>query len=324
MEITKTQKKIEKVTNKTHLEGHREEKIGSPNLRYSICKVCNNEFNNRNNLYCSNKCKEEHNKKKLYLRGKSRGYALGLVEDCCKQCGKMFKKKTKNHVFCSVGCCQYSKELKIERFCSCGEKINEKRMRYCSKCVSDLRIKRVLKKKVNKNCQHCNIEMNPQDIKQKFCSPYCRQQFYYKNKKKSYYKDKNIQKNCQHCKKLFILKTPNNLFCSKECSKIHNHNKYRKLSLKFIEGDYEDPTPYLKLRFEILKRDNFMCQYCGRSPRKNKCRLQIDHIIPKAKGGGDDINNLITSCEECNQGKKDILLEERQLQKLNIIKVENE
>lgn len=58
-----------------------------------------------------------------------------------------------------------------------------------------------------------------------------------------------------------------------------------------------------KVRFEVFKRDSFTCQYCG------KCApdvvLNLDHIHPRARGGKDDILNLITSCYDCNQGKSD-------------------
>lgn len=60
------------------------------------------------------------------------------------------------------------------------------------------------------------------------------------------------------------------------------------------------------LRFEVFKRDSFTCQYCGR--QTPQVILEIDHIIPKSKGGTDDINNLITSCFDCNRGKGDIPL----------------
>lgn len=55
------------------------------------------------------------------------------------------------------------------------------------------------------------------------------------------------------------------------------------------------------IRFEVFKRDSFTCQYCGRQTPQTI--LEIDHIIPKSKGGTDDINNLITSCFDCNRGK---------------------
>ena len=57
-------------------------------------------------------------------------------------------------------------------------------------------------------------------------------------------------------------------------------------------------------RFEILKRDGFKCQYCGRGAEET--RLEVDHIIPKSSGGKDELINLITSCFDCNRGKSDI------------------
>jgi hypothetical protein len=57
-----------------------------------------------------------------------------------------------------------------------------------------------------------------------------------------------------------------------------------------------------KIRFEIFKRDGFICQYCGGSPPDKI--LEVDHIIPVSKGGTNDIMNLLTSCFDCNRGKR--------------------
>lgn len=56
-----------------------------------------------------------------------------------------------------------------------------------------------------------------------------------------------------------------------------------------------------KLRFEVLKRDSFKCQYCG--AEAPDVLLHVDHIKPKSKGGKDDLTNLVTSCAGCNHGK---------------------
>lgn len=61
-----------------------------------------------------------------------------------------------------------------------------------------------------------------------------------------------------------------------------------------------------RTRFEIFKRDNFTCQYCGAQPPS--VVLVVDHIHPKAAEGKCDPINLITACEACNQGKSDRLL----------------
>ena len=55
------------------------------------------------------------------------------------------------------------------------------------------------------------------------------------------------------------------------------------------------------IRFEVLKRDSFTCQYCGKSAPD--VQLEVDHIVPVAKGGDNSILNLITSCRDCNRGK---------------------
>jgi hypothetical protein len=56
------------------------------------------------------------------------------------------------------------------------------------------------------------------------------------------------------------------------------------------------------LRFEIFARDGFVCQYCGKRPPDTV--LEVDHIHPVSKGGDDDPINLITSCFDCNRGKR--------------------
>lgn len=59
-------------------------------------------------------------------------------------------------------------------------------------------------------------------------------------------------------------------------------------------------------RFAVLRRDSFTCQYCGR--KAPFVVLEIDHKIPKSKGGNWTLDNLITSCFECNRGKRNHLL----------------
>lgn len=56
-----------------------------------------------------------------------------------------------------------------------------------------------------------------------------------------------------------------------------------------------------RIRFDVFKRDNFTCQYCGKTPPN--AILEIDHINPRSNNGENDMSNLITSCFECNRGK---------------------
>ncbi len=60
----------------------------------------------------------------------------------------------------------------------------------------------------------------------------------------------------------------------------------------------------LALRFAVLKRDGYRCRICGRSA-DDGMKLEVDHRIPRAKGGLDTHTNLWTLCFECNNGKRD-------------------
>lgn len=55
------------------------------------------------------------------------------------------------------------------------------------------------------------------------------------------------------------------------------------------------------LRFQILRRDGHACRYCGRTAPEVK--LTVDHVVATALGGGDEPENLVTACSDCNGGK---------------------
>lgn len=56
---------------------------------------------------------------------------------------------------------------------------------------------------------------------------------------------------------------------------------------------------WVKLKNQILLRDNYTCQHCGRIGGQ----LELDHIINKARGGDDSPSNLQILCKECHQKK---------------------
>ena len=63
----------------------------------------------------------------------------------------------------------------------------------------------------------------------------------------------------------------------------------------------------VRLRFQVLRRDGFTCQYCGRAAPHVK--LHLDHVVPWSKGGRHELENLRTACQGCNLGKTDRLLD---------------
>ncbi|PIR20121.1 MAG: HNH endonuclease [Deltaproteobacteria bacterium CG11_big_fil_rev_8_21_14_0_20_47_16] len=54
-------------------------------------------------------------------------------------------------------------------------------------------------------------------------------------------------------------------------------------------------------RLNIMTRDNYTCQYCGK--RGPKSDLNLDHVVPRVLGGGTSWDNVVTSCLDCNRMK---------------------
>ncbi len=57
-------------------------------------------------------------------------------------------------------------------------------------------------------------------------------------------------------------------------------------------------------RFMIFRRDGYTCQIC----RRPGGVIEVDHVIPRARGGSNSEDNLQTLCHRCNQGKSDHLM----------------
>jgi 5-methylcytosine-specific restriction endonuclease McrA len=61
------------------------------------------------------------------------------------------------------------------------------------------------------------------------------------------------------------------------------------------------PYRVILSRKNVLRRDNYRCQYCGLSGQS----LTIDHVVPKSKQGEDTWENLVAACVQCNNRKGD-------------------
>lgn len=57
------------------------------------------------------------------------------------------------------------------------------------------------------------------------------------------------------------------------------------------------------LRFQVLQESNYTCAYCG--GRAPDVVLEVDHIVPRSRGGTNDRSNLVSACFSCNRGKRD-------------------
>jgi hypothetical protein len=57
----------------------------------------------------------------------------------------------------------------------------------------------------------------------------------------------------------------------------------------------------VRKRFYVLKRDLYRCRVC----KATAVPLEVDHIVPAARGGSDGLDNLQALCIPCNRGKRD-------------------
>ena len=82
-----------------------------------------------------------------------------------------------------------------------------------------------------------------------------------------------------------------NEYIEKRGKRIFEH---RRKSAGYISGS---------IRYNILKDAKFRCELCGISADTKA--LEVDHIMPRNKGGSDEINNLQALCYSCNAMKRD-------------------
>ena len=82
-----------------------------------------------------------------------------------------------------------------------------------------------------------------------------------------------------------------NEYIEKRGKRIFEH---RRKSAGYISGS---------IRYNVLKDAKFRCELCGVSADIKA--LEVDHIIPRNKGGTDEISNLQALCYSCNAMKRD-------------------
>lgn len=51
----------------------------------------------------------------------------------------------------------------------------------------------------------------------------------------------------------------------------------------------------------VFIRDNFTCQYCGRAAEN------VDHVVPRSRGGPHEWENVVAACRRCNSKKMDLM-----------------
>ena len=76
--------------------------------------------------------------------------------------------------------------------------------------------------------------------------------------------------------------------------------KYERPSVIRLGYVVRRPRPRVRLsKREVLRRDGFRCQYCGRQ----MSNLTVDHVMPRHQGGEHCWENLVAACPQCNRRK---------------------
>jgi 5-methylcytosine-specific restriction endonuclease McrA len=69
-----------------------------------------------------------------------------------------------------------------------------------------------------------------------------------------------------------------------------------------LQGYDRVPRRYVRFsRFNIYARDQNRCQYCGR--QFSRSELNLDHVVPRSRGGTSTWENVVCSCHRCNRMK---------------------
>lgn len=102
---------------------------------------------------------------------------------------------------------------------------------------------------------------------------------------------------CATCGESYLYYRDESQFCSTTCrSRMHQ------------SGSRRTRIPDT-VRFDVLRRDEFACRYCGFMPDEG-AELTVDHVVPVDEGGAlTAMSNLVTACQRCNNGKATKLIE---------------
>jgi 5-methylcytosine-specific restriction endonuclease McrA len=89
---------------------------------------------------------------------------------------------------------------------------------------------------------------------------------------------------------------------------------YPRPSIIRLDNMVHRPRPNVRLtKREILRRDEFTCQYCGQRP----ARLTVDHVLPRHLGGRHTWENLVAACPACNHRKGGRTIDQAQMRLLH-------
>lgn len=244
------------------------------------CQCCNKDFETTNNIkkYCSNKCREENNRK---TRKDPRS-----------------KDRKKNCKYCQS---EFIDESKFNKKTYCSEECHKMWM--------------LENPRHTKICPECNVEFKTNWKEQKHCSDKCSFKFLSKHNSKDGIGNNVI---CISCGKEYKKSAHHaGKFCSRKCfvkftgikeveeykykSNLTDASSIRRAKRYGVKYENIDPL-------EIFNRDNWICGICGEKIDKklnypDNMSATLDHIIPLSKGGTHTKDNVQACHGICNYRK---------------------
>ena len=90
------------------------------------------------------------------------------------------------------------------------------------------------------------------------------------------------------------------LACTQKLAEFLQRRGLATWDYRLIESD---PVP-TDIRYKVLAAAKGRCTLCGATSAER--RIEVDHIVPRSRGGSNDISNLQALCDVCNRGKSNL------------------
>ena len=177
---------------------------------------------------------------------------------------------------------------------------------------------------MKKQCIVCGKEIETKNALNS-CSPECRRERINRRKRVAVkkYRDENVQKYREYRRKHYAenrekINKTRAKYRNKKRSKI-NETKRKYYKFRYL-NDPEYRVRVLELNkrerkwrkhlYPLLVQQNNICAIGGSKLPDDPKDCHVDHIIPRSKGGSDELSNLQIACWKCNILKSDKILEE--------------
>ena len=237
--------------------------------------------------YCSERCAARAYESRQRVRAKAKRASLHEHYTCIF-CGRDFQRPVSR----------------------CGRKPS-----YCSrKCRevyrSAYRVNDLLAQREERRCAFCSSALPPESKDGAlFCGRDCRNAYRAAYAQNATHVRPHWMIHCSDCAGSFEVtgwRQPRKIRCpscarKRKQQEWRRNNSWRRAKLRNAER-----VPYLPEN--ILRRDGYCCQHCGRKTRPDwnihhPLYPTVDHIVPLSRGGGDIPSNLQCLCRGCNMSK---------------------